>query len=111
MSGAVLRRTENVHMSGAKTLPRGLSLCARGLPSLSPLTGADAGGGDSGSSPEASRSEVYGLYADLMNVQDYESHEQLNRSDPELMHFHFATLGRRFVLPHLFLYILYQSAF
>lgn len=91
----VLRRTENVHMSGAKTLPRGLSLCARGLPSLSPLTGADAGGGDSGSSPEASRSEVYGLYADLMNVQDYESHEQLNRSDPELMHFHFATLGRR----------------
>ncbi|XP_042146712.1 rho guanine nucleotide exchange factor 10-like protein isoform X3 [Ixodes scapularis] len=90
-----LRRTENVHMSGAKTLPRGLSLCARGLPSLTSLAGADAGGADSGSSPEASRSEVYGLYADLMNVQDYESHEQLNRSDPELMHFHFATLGRR----------------
>ncbi|XP_077509978.1 uncharacterized protein LOC144120988 isoform X2 [Amblyomma americanum] len=98
-----LRRTatENVHMSGAKTLPRGLSLCARGSAGSSGLTLSSAGGvstdsgNDSGSSPEASRSEVYGLYADLMNVQDYESHEQLNRSDPELMHFHFATLGRR----------------
>lgn len=97
-----LRRTatENVHMSGAKTLPRGLSLCARAS-AASGLTLSSAGGvstdsgNDSGSSPEASRSEVYGLYADLMNVQDYESHEQLNRSDPELMHFHFATLGRR----------------
>ncbi|XP_075745876.1 uncharacterized protein LOC119173803 isoform X1 [Rhipicephalus microplus] len=97
-----LRRTatENIHMSGAKTLPRGLSLCARAS-AASGLTLSSAGGvstdsgNDSGSSPEASRSEVYGLYADLMNVQDYESHEQLNRSDPELMHFHFATLGRR----------------
>lgn len=102
LGARALRRTatENVHMSGAKTLPRGLSLCARAS-AASGLTLSSAGGvstdsgNDSGSSPEASRSEVYGLYADLMNVQDYESHEQLNRSDPELMHFHFATLGRR----------------
>ncbi|XP_077533478.1 uncharacterized protein LOC144145686 isoform X3 [Haemaphysalis longicornis] len=106
LGARALRRTatENVHMSGAKTLPRGLSLCARGVAgsaASSGLTLSSAGGvstdsgNDSGSSPEASRSEVYGLYADLMNVHNYESHEQLNRSDPELMHFHFATLGRR----------------
>lgn len=85
-------------MSGAKTLPRGLSLCARMGTGMATTLGTSTSldsGADSGSSPEASRSEVYGLYADLMNVQDYESHEQLNRSDPELMHFHFATLGRR----------------
>lgn len=48
--------------------------------------------------------DVYGLYADLMNVQDYEKdsqeklYERLNHSDPELVHFHLNTLDRRQVI-------------
>ncbi|XP_064461059.1 rho guanine nucleotide exchange factor 10-like isoform X2 [Ornithodoros turicata] len=95
-----LRRTvgENVHMSGAKTLPRGLSICPGGVRPVghrAPPGTALALQDDTESSPDASVSEVYGLYADLMNVQDYESHERLNHSDPELVNFHFATLGRK----------------
>ncbi|GFR00923.1 rho guanine nucleotide exchange factor 10 [Trichonephila clavata] len=75
----------DIHASGAKTLPRGMSLC----PHISPQ----------GNTEESN--DVYGLYADLMNVQDYEKdsqeklYERLNHSDPELVHFHLNTLDRR----------------
>ncbi|GFY59498.1 rho guanine nucleotide exchange factor 10 [Trichonephila inaurata madagascariensis] len=75
----------DIHASGAKTLPRGMSLC----PHISPQ----------GNIEESN--DVYGLYADLMNVQDYEKdsqeklYERLNHSDPELVHFHLNTLDRR----------------
>ncbi|CAL1277316.1 unnamed protein product [Larinioides sclopetarius] len=74
-----------VHASGAKTLPRGMSLCTH----IS----------SQGNIEESN--DVYGLYADLMNVQDYEKdsqeklYERLNHSDPELVHFHLNTLDRK----------------
>ncbi|KAF8790881.1 Rho guanine nucleotide exchange factor 10 like protein [Argiope bruennichi] len=75
----------DIHASGAKTLPRGMSLC----PHIS----------SQGNIEESN--DVYGLYADLMNVQDYEKdsqeklYERLNHSDPELVHFHLNTLDRK----------------
>lgn len=75
----------NIHASGAKTLPRGISLC----PYISPQDSLEES------------NDVYGLYADLMNVHDYEKdsqeklYERLNHSDPELVHFHLNTLDRR----------------
>lgn len=75
----------DIHASGAKTLPRGMSLC----PHISPQETIEES------------NDVYGLYADLMNVQNYEKdsqeklYERLNHSDPELVHFHLNTLDRR----------------
>ncbi|XP_054721997.1 rho guanine nucleotide exchange factor 10-like, partial [Uloborus diversus] len=75
----------DIHISGAKTLPRGMSLCSH----ISPQDSIEES------------NDVYGLYADLMNVQDYEKdsqeklYERLNHSDPELVHFHLNTLDRR----------------
>ncbi|KFM78159.1 Rho guanine nucleotide exchange factor 10, partial [Stegodyphus mimosarum] len=76
---------DDIHASGAKTLPRGMSLCSH----ISPQDSMEES------------NDVYGLYADLMNVQDYEKdsqeklYERLNHSDPELVHFHLNTLDRR----------------
>ncbi|XP_067128499.1 rho guanine nucleotide exchange factor 10-like protein isoform X2 [Centruroides vittatus] len=76
----------DVHLSGAKTLPRSMTFCPHSHHSHNVI--------DDGN-------DVYDLYADLMNIQDYEKdsqekvYERLNHSDPELMNFHLTTLDRR----------------
>ncbi|XP_022248872.1 rho guanine nucleotide exchange factor 10-like [Limulus polyphemus] len=75
----------DIHMSGAKTLPRGMNF-------HQPPT-ANTYLEDS--------NNVYGLYADLMNIHDYDRdsqerlHERLNQSDSDLAAFHLITLDRR----------------
>ncbi|XP_015917701.1 rho guanine nucleotide exchange factor 10-like protein isoform X1 [Parasteatoda tepidariorum] len=74
-----------IHVSGVKTLPHNQSLCSH----IAPLNNLE----------EAS--DVYGLYADLMNVRDYEKdsegklYERLNHSDPELMHLNLNNLDKK----------------
>ncbi|XP_076358857.1 rho guanine nucleotide exchange factor 10-like protein isoform X1 [Tachypleus tridentatus] len=81
----VRKSAADIHMSGAKTLPRGMNF-------HQPPTAH---------SYLEDSNNVYGLYADLMNIHDYDRdsqerlHERLNQSDSDLAAFHVITLDRR----------------